>query len=536
MIVVTGVRLPIGAPEAEAVEQARRRLGAQCGAVKQACVVKVSVDARRRGNMSLVYSVGFSLEDEGAEAACVARAAHAGVTLRAPVRHTLARGEAPLSARPVVAGFGPAGMFAALLLAREGYRPLVLERGADVDERVRAVEGFWRGGALDTRTNVQFGEGGAGTFSDGKLTTRIGDWRCETVLRELHRFGAPPEILYKAKPHIGTDLLRGIVKALRQEIIALGGEVRFHAQLDGIETGPGGVRGVHVDGQALPAGALVLAVGHSARDTFQLLRQSGLTLEQKPFSVGVRIEHRQSDIDRALFGEFAGHAALGRGEYQLSLRQGGRAVYTFCMCPGGTVVASASEQGGVVVNGMSEYARDGQNANAALVVSVDGADFGPDVLGGVAFQRALEQAAFTAGGGDYRAPAQSVGAFLQGKPGILESGVSPTYARGVREAELGGLFPEEIKAMLCAGLADFGRKLPGFSAPGALLTGVETRTSSPVRLLRGENGQAVGMPGVYPCGEGAGYAGGIMSAAVDGIRTAEQIIAAGAPARGEGKA
>lgn len=533
MVVVTGVQVPIGEPEEAAIALAKRRLGAAAGEVKRACVVKVSVDARRRQSIVLVYSVGFELADERAEAAAAAQANAPDVTLRVVKEEALLRGIVPLAARPVVAGFGPAGMFAALLLAREGYRPLVLERGADVDKRVRAVEGFWNGGALDSGTNVQFGAGGAGTFSDGKLTTRIGDWRCAAILRELHRFGAPPEILFRAKPHIGTDMLRGIVEAIRAEIVSLGGEVRFETQLTGITAGSGGVTGVTADGQALAAGALVLAVGHSARDTFELLRDTGFALEQKPFSVGVRIEHRQSDIDRALFGEFAGHPALGHGEYQLSLRRGARCVYTFCMCPGGTVVPSASEQGGVVVNGMSEYARAGKNANAALVVSVDGSDFGPDVLGGVAFQRGLERAAYAAGGSDWRAPAQSAGAFLQRRPGLAAGGIEPTYARGVKEAELGGLFPEEISDMLRMGLTDFGRRLRGFSTEGALLTGVETRTSSPVRVLRGENGQALQTPGVYPCGEGAGYAGGIMSAAADGLRAAEHIIAAGAPPRGE---
>ena len=530
MVLVTGVRVPIGATEEMAMEAARRAAGVTRGQAENSYVVKVSVDARRRQSISLVYSVGLCLTGDCDEADLVARANRPEITLRVAREMILRRGAKKLEHRPIVAGFGPAGMFAGLLLAREGYRPLILERGADVDARVSAVEGFWHGGALDSETNVQFGEGGAGTFSDGKLTTRIGDPRCDAVLRELARFGAPREILYRAKPHIGTDLLRGVVKTIRAEILALGGEVRFFTKLEDITLRDGALVGLTAGGQALPAQALVLAVGHSARDTFGLLEQKGVRLIPKPFSVGVRIEHAQADINRGLFGEFAGHPALGPGEYQLSHRVGERAVYTFCMCPGGTVVPSASEQGGVVVNGMSEYARDGKNANSALVVSVDARDFGSAPLDGVAFQRGLEQAAFLAGGKDYRAPAQSVGGFLQNKTGILPGGVEPTYARGVREAALHTLFPSQLGALLRVGLLQFNSKLPGFAAEGALLTGVETRTSSPVRVPRGEDCQAESTPGLYPCGEGAGYAGGIMSAAVDGLRVAEEIIARYAPA------
>lgn len=525
MIVITGVRTGIGESESAAVEKAAAELGAWRGAVKSGCIVKASVDARRRTNMSMVYSVGLELTEGAGEAAAVAAAGKASVTLRAAREHTLVYGTEPLAERPVVAGFGPAGMFAALLLAQNGFCPIVLERGGDVDERVRAVEGFWHGGALDTRTNVQFGEGGAGTFSDGKLTTRINDPRCEAILRELTRFGAPLEILYKAKPHIGTDLLRGIVKGIRHEIIALGGEVRFLTKLDDFSLSPGGLKSATANGEVLPTRVLVLAVGHSARDTFALLLQKQLALEVKPFSVGVRIEHLQSEIDKGLFGEFAGSPVLGRGEYQLSHRRGERAVYTFCMCPGGTVVPSASEEGGVAVNGMSEYARDGKNANSALVVSVDARDFGAGPLDAIGFQRGLEQAAFAAGGKNYGAPAQTVGDFLKGRTGLALERVQPSYAAGVRPANMLDLFPQQITDMLRLGLLVFDGKLKGFAARDAVLTGVETRTSSPVRVLRGEDGQALSAGGVYPCGEGAGYAGGIMSAAADGMRIAESIIA-----------
>lgn len=525
-VIVNEVRVPLGAGEDEAVELALRRLGLGHGELAGAGIAKCSVDARHRSRLSLVYAVELDLRCD--EAAAVARAGSPQVRLRVPAPYAPPMGEEALSSRPVIAGFGPAGMFAGLLLARRGYRPLIVERGAPVEERVRAVEGFFASGAFDPDSNVQFGEGGAGTFSDGKLTTRIGDARCETVLREFAAAGAPASILRAAKPHIGTDHLRAVVRAFRRSIEELGGEVRFHTRLEALRVEGGRLRAVRAGGEEIPARALVLAVGHSARDTFEMLLQSGVALEPKPFSAGVRIEHPQRDIDRALYGALAGHPALPPGEYQLSLRKGGRAVYTFCMCPGGSVVAAASEEGGVVTNGMSLYRRDGENANAALVVSVSPADFGPGALAGVAFQRRLERAAFRAGGGGFRAPAQSAGAFL-GRP---ESGprVAPTYPRGVEEADLAALFPAELSELLRDGLRAFGRRLRGFDAPGALLTGVETRTSSPARIPRGETGEAPGVAGLYPAGEGAGYAGGIMSAAVDGLRAAEAVMARYRPA------
>lgn len=522
MIVVTGIRIGIEQSGQEAVAKAIAQIGVAAGEVKDAHIIKASVDARRRTNMSMVYSIGVILHR--GEEAVVKRADSAAVTLREEQSYTVVPGTEQMSSRPVVVGFGPAGMFAALLLARNGYRPLILERGGDVDSRVKAVEGFWQSGALDTSTNVQFGEGGAGTFSDGKLTTRIGDSRCGWILKELVRFGAPPEILYQAKPHIGTDLLRGIVKSIRREIESLGGEVRFGARLDDIALTPGGVRSVTTGDETFPAQAVVLAVGHSARDTFELLLGKQLALEVKPFSVGVRIEHLQSEVDKSLFGEFAGHAALGKGEYQLSHRRGDRAVYTFCMCPGGTVVPSASEENGIAVNGMSEFARDKANANSALVVSVDARDFGENPMDAIGFQRKLEQAAFTAGGGGYHAPAQTVGEFLKGKTGLTLGAVTPSYALGVKPSNMLDLFPQQITDMLRLGLLVFDGKLKGFAAKDAVLTGVETRTSSPVRILRGESGESVSAGGLYPCGEGAGYAGGIMSAAADGLKMAEAII------------
>ena len=517
--------LTLEQPEEEAVAQALSLLGLTPGGVRSATVRKLSVDARRRGRIRLVCSVEVSLESEAAEQALAARMNRPDVVFSGGESMQISYGDAKLSHPPVVVGFGPAGMFAALLLARSGYRPIVLERGGDMESREQAVHGFWQGGAFCTENNVQFGEGGAGTFSDGKLTTRINDPLCRFVLEEMVRFGAPEEILKKAKPHIGTDHLRHVVTAIRAEILRLGGQVRFNTCMTGLLTDPAGrLCGCRTASGDIPAETVILAPGHSARDTFVMLAGAGLSMQSKPFSVGVRIEHLQRDIDRALYGSMAGHPRLPVGEYQLSLRKGERAVYTFCMCPGGLVVPAASEEGGVVVNGMSHFARNEKNANSALVVSVDSKDFGPGVLDGMQFQRRLEQAAFAAGGGDFTAPVQDVGSFLAGKPGWKQGRVAPSYARGVAGADLSALFPAQVTSMLADGLQAFERRISGFSAPDALLTGVETRTSSPVRILRGENLQADKMPGLYPCGEGAGYAGGIMSAAVDGLRCALSLM------------
>jgi len=416
-------------------------------------------------------------------------------------------------------------MFAGLLLAENGYAPLILERGGDVDERVAAVEKFTREGSLDVNTNIQFGAGGAGTFSDGKLTTRINDPLIAYVLKILHELGAPEDILYKAKPHIGTDILREVVKNADRRIRELGGEIRYHAAAKNIASSS-----VTADGEKIPFDALILATGHSARDTYAELLSAGFLVQPKAFSVGVRAEHLQSDIDKALFGIHAGDEALGRGEYQLSHREGERGCYTFCMCPGGTVVPSASEEGGVVTNGMSTRARDGRNANAAVCVSVLPSDYGSDPARAIEFQRNLERAAFAAGGRNYYAPMQTVGDLLNGRTGTEPSKIIPTYRDGlVTPADLNQIFPPFVTGMLKTGLSAFGRKIRGYADDCVPLTGVETRTSAPVRIVRDENCQAVGHPGIYPCGEGAGYAGGIVSAAVDGIRVASRIISEFAP-------
>ena len=520
-IIISDIRIGIDENERNAIDKAVSSLGVKESDIRSAKISKKSIDARRRDRITFVCSVAVSLKNEEAEPA-VADSAFNAVYRNQSAKLSLKKGTCALAGRPVIAGFGPAGMFAALVLAREGYRPIVLERGADVASRSAAVESFFAGGELK-ESNVQFGEGGAGTFSDGKLTTRINDSRCEYVLREFVSHGAPEEILYKAKPHLGTDNLKDIVARIREEIISLGGEVRFNTAMDGVSIESGKLRSVCAMGNDIETSVLVVAIGHSARDTFAMLSENGVAFEPKPFSVGVRIEHLQRDIDRAMYKSLAGHPALPPAEYQLSYRMGGRAVYTFCMCPGGVVVPAASEQGGVVTNGMSYFKRDGENANSAVVVSVGPEQFGNGKFDGIELQRRLERAAFSIGG-EYRAPMQTVGSLLGVSRQNSIKKVIPTYHRGGVMTDLSALFDNKTAEMLRVGLTVFDSKIHGFADPEAVLTGVETRTSSPVRMIRRENFESLCAEGLYPCGEGAGYAGGIMSAAVDGIRIAEAII------------
>ncbi len=525
MILVSGISLGLEEDQEKCYEIGLRRLGVSQSQVLEKRLVKRSVDARKKDQIRFAYTVGYTLRDE------------TKVPLGPQVRRTqeqplvFRKGPRPLANRPVVVGFGPAGMFCALYLARQGYRPLVLERGEAVEQRMEAIRLFHEKGILSPKSNVQFGEGGAGTFSDGKLTTRISDPRCAAVLGDFVAMGAPEEILWMAKPHIGTDVLRKVVVAFRQEILRLGGEVRFGCQMERLLLAGGRLEGVVAGGERIPAEQVVLALGHSARDTFRTLQGQGLPMEVKPFSVGARIEHLQREVDQALYGKFAGHPLLPPGEYQLSWRdETGRAAYTFCMCPGGYVVPAASEMETVVTNGMSYHSRDGRNANAALVVSVDRRDFGENPLEAIAFQERIEQAAYRMSGG-YQAPCQTVGRFLAGKPGADFGRVEPTYALGVRPGDLASLFPPVVPEYMRQGLLRMGRQQPGFDAADSLLTGPETRTSSPVRLLRDQ--QTLESPlaeGLYPCGEGGGYAGGIMSAAVDGLRVAQQMMECCRPA------
>ena len=522
-ILIGNIRLPIEASEQDAFVQARKKCELSAGQVKNAHIYRSSLDARR-GRITRVLSVLLDLQDDELETAVVAHCAKPDIRLKKPVQLPTATGTQPLTHRPIVVGFGPGGLFAAYVLAKNGYRPLVIERGQPIENRDKAVETFASGGAFDPNSNIQFGEGGAGAYSDGKLTSRINDPLSEYVLKTFVEHGAPEEILFKAKPHIGTDILKQVVHRMREEIICMGGEVRFGCTLTGIVQRDGVLQAAIVDGQEIACERLILAIGHSARDTFEQLHTQGVYFEPKSFSVGARIEHLQSDIDRGLFGKLAGHPALPPAEYTLSHRDNGRACYSFCMCPGGQVVAAQSEPNTIVTNGMSYHARDGKNANSAIVVSVDPTDFPTtDALGGIAFQRQIEHSAFRKTG-SYAAPCQRVGDFLDGRQTKQFGIVQPTYPIGVQCGTLEGVLPHFVIRQMQDGLRVFGRKIRGFDAQDALLTGPETRTSSPVRITRLENRHSRQISGLIPCGEGAGYAGGIMSAAVDGIGCAQEIL------------
>lgn len=519
-ILIRNLKVAFSATEEEICALAIGKAKGVGGIVLRAGLNKRSVDARKKP-ICFVCSVAVCLENTLSDRALAAIDACRILPAEFSPRH----GSEKLSHRPVVVGFGPCGMFSALLLAEEGYRPIVLERGGDIDDRARSVDTFASRQILDTECNVQFGAGGAGTFSDGKCVTRINDGLCRYVLTRLVEFGAPESLLYLAKPHIGTDNLRILVKNIAARILALGGEIRYRTKLLSIIRKDGRVTAVKTDRGIIPCEIVILAIGHSARDTYETLYREGYEMAAKDFSVGVRIEHLQEEIDAAMYGSDADISRIGHAEYTLSRRYGERGVYSFCMCPGGQVMASASEEGGVVTNGMSNFARDGKNANSAIAVSVLKNDYGADPMKAISFQRSIEQAAYLAGGSNYAAPVQTVGDFISRKSGSHFGKVLPTYMNGfVREADLRSVFPDHLCDLLSDGLQAFDRQIRGFCAPYAILTGAETRTSAPLRILRNDAFTAIGCEGLYPGGEGAGYAGGITSAALDGVRIVSAIM------------
>ena len=488
--------------------------------IRQLRIVRRSVDARKKPDVKIIYTIDVAVDGNEKK---ILRASGCKRANIAPVSYYKAPKNIPMTGnRPVIVGFGPAGMFAGLVLAMAGWKPLILERGEDAASRHEKVQKFFATGQLDTRSNVQFGEGGAGTFSDGKLNTGVNNPRIGWILEQFVKAGAREDILYDAKPHVGTDVLLTVVQNIRQRILSLGGEVRFHTQVTGICTEENKITGVKTaDGEMISCDHLVLAIGHSARDTFEMLDSMGIPMEPKPFAMGVRIEHKQTTVDESQYGRH--DPVLPPADYKLVQHLDNATVYTFCMCPGGHVVAAASEEGRIVTNGMSNADRDGENANAALLVTVNPADFPYEGnLGGMQWQREIEERAYRISG-SYRAPAQLVGDFLQNRPSMGAGEIQPTYRPGVHWCDLHDVLPEKISTSIAEALPQLDGKLKGFSAPDAVMTAPETRSSSPVRIIRDETRQSQ-LRGLYPTGEGAGYAGGIMSAAIDGIMTAEAIL------------
>ncbi len=528
MLRINELKLPLDSDESELLTLAAKALRCPKRKITGINIAKKAVDSRKKDDIYFVYNIDVFVD--GDEEILLRNCRNSKVEKGREIVYTAPALRRTSKLRPVIVGFGPAGFFAALILARAGLKPVVFERGNDVDTRTRDVKSFWSARRLNTSSNVQFGEGGAGTFSDGKLTTGIKDPLCRKVIDELAMHGAPEEIKYSSHPHIGTDRLGSVVKAFREEIISLGGEIHFGTQVTDIIIANGVVQGLtcrNAQGVSsdFETDTVLMCIGHSARDTIEMLYGKGINIIQKPFSVGVRIEHPRELIDKAQYGKFAGHPALGAANYKMACHpEHGRGAYTFCMCPGGIVVAAASEENSVVVNGMSEYARDGENSNSALLVGIEPENFGNShPLAGIELQRRIERTAFIKGGGDYSAPCQTVGDFLKGRPSKVLGSVNPTCPTGVTPGDIRDILPQKVTDTMAAAIVKMDKMLNGFALPDATLTAPETRSSSPVRILRDDIYQA-NIRGIYPCGEGAGYAGGIVSAAVDGIRCAHAVM------------
>ncbi len=517
MLRISNIKIPVNEKITDEllINKCKRIL--KCRKLNSVKIVKKAVDARDKNAVVYNLSVDADVDKEYKylKIRNVAKAKSIEYSFKT---------ESSLSKRPVIIGFGPAGMFAGLILARAGARPIIFERGYAVDERQRAINNFWNNRVLDTKSNVQFGEGGAGTFSDGKLTTGINDLRCKFVLNEFVKFGAPKEILFEAKPHIGTDKLIDIVRNIRNEIISLGGEIHFDSKVSDIVVERGSIKAVVVNEREYAADNVIMAIGHSARDTFEMLCKKGVDIIQKSFAMGVRIEHSQEMINKAQYGEFAKY--LPAADYKLAAHlPNGRSAFTFCMCPGGVVAAAASEENSVVTNGMSYYKRDGKNANSALLIGINTEDFGSEYkLAGVELQRRLEKKAFEVGGCNYNAPAQRVGDFINNRASVSAGTVIPSYKPDVTYTDIRKVFPEFMNESFVLALEEMDKKIKGFACDDAVMTAVESRSSSPVRITRGQDFVSTNVKGLYPCGEGCGYAGGIMSAAVDGVKCAEAVL------------
>lgn len=522
---VNNVTLTIDDDKSLLKHKVAKKLKIRENEIKDLKIIKESLDARKKDAIKFNYCVDIKCNNERQ---IVSKIKDNSAKLEEELKdEPFKYGNKKLNTSPVVIGLGPAGLYSALTLAKHGYKPIIFERGEDVDSRTKTVEEFWNTGKLNINSNVQFGEGGAGAFSDGKLTTRIKDKRCSFVLEELIKNGAPEEIIYVAKPHVGTDILKTVVKNIREEIKALGGEVHFNSRFEGIRKEDGKLKSIIVNGEEIPCECLILAIGHSSRDTYEMLHESGVNMEQKAFAIGVRIEHPQEVINESQYGKYSNHPKLKAAEYRLAYQseEQNRGVYSFCMCPGGVVVGAASEEGRLVSNGMSYHARDLDNANSALVVTVGPEDFeGDHPLAGMEFQRYYENLSFKVGGGDYKAPVQLVGDFLSDKISTKLGRVIPTYKPGYVFKDLRDCLPSYVVDTIKEGIHIFGKRIKGYDMDDAVLTAIETRTSAPVRMPRDEKLQSVNLKGLYPTGEGAGFAGGIVSAAVDGIKVAERIM------------